>query len=158
MTRSPPRFLLRTVGTLEASRFANGNKNRNVFEINGERGSLAFDLERLNELSVYLPYEERIADACGCRRVIVTEGSHPYLDLWWPPGHIIGWDATFVHELRHFARAIAAGRGVAPEGADFEDRYRACVVADAISKSARTGERMPVTYLPTHARGTVKTL
>ena len=134
------------IGTLEASRFASGRKNRNVFEINGERGSLAFDLERLGELSVYLPHEEGTGDATGFRRVLVTEAGHPFLASWWPPGHMLGWDVTFVHELRHFASAVITGRGVGPDGADFEDGYRACVIADAILQSSRTGERVAIDY------------
>jgi predicted dehydrogenase len=140
------------IGTLEASRFARGRKNGNRFEINGERGSIAFDLEQLNELWVYLPEEEVGDDASGFRRVSITERSHPFLDLWWPPGHVIGWDATFVHELRHFARAVAGKRGVAPEGADFADGYRACAIADAILESARTGARIPIVYQPTNVK------
>ena len=134
------------IGTLEATRFALGRKNGNRFEINGERGSIAFDLESLNELWVCLPEEETTGDVRGFRRVLITERSHPFLDLWWPPGHIIGWDATFIHELRHFARAAAGKRGVAPDGADFVDGYRACVVADAIIESARSGTRAPIVY------------
>ena len=134
------------IGTLEATRFALGRKNGNRFEINGERGSIAFDLESLNKLWVCLPEEETTGDVRGFRRVLITERSHPFLDLWWPPGHIIGWDATFIHELRHFARAAAGKRGVAPDGADFVDGYRACVVADAIIESARSGTRAPIVY------------
>lgn len=134
------------IGTLEATCFALGRKNGNRFEINGERGSIAFDLESLNKLWVCLPEEETTGDVRGFRRVLITERSHPFLDLWWPPGHIIGWDATFIHELRHFARAAAGKRGVAPDGADFVDGYRACVVADAIIESARSGTRAPIVY------------
>jgi predicted dehydrogenase len=115
-------------------------------EINGERGSIAFDLEQLNELWVYLPEEEVLGEVSGFRRVSITERSHPFLDLWWPAGHSLGWDATFVHELRHFAKAVARKGGVAPDGADFADGYRACAIADAILESARTGSRIPIVY------------
>jgi len=134
------------LGTLEASRFARGRKNQLTFEINGEKGSLAFDVERLNELEVYLPEEENPQDAQGFRRVLVTEPHHPYVGVWWPQGHIIGWEHTFVHEVGHFLAAVATGRGVGPEGADFEDGYRAAVVADAILASARGGQRAAVIY------------
>ncbi|HEU5374945.1 MAG TPA: Gfo/Idh/MocA family oxidoreductase, partial [Ktedonobacteraceae bacterium] len=134
------------IGTLEASRFARGRKNHQVIEINGEKGSLAFNLERLNELEVYLPEEEQPRDAQGFRQVLVTESAHPFYDAWWPQGHIIGWEHTFVHEIKHFFEAIVSGKPVAPEGADFEDGYRANVVADAILESARTGQRLPVLY------------
>jgi predicted dehydrogenase len=134
------------VGTLEATRFARGRKNHQVIEINGARGSLAFNLERLNELEVYLPEEEEPRDAQGFRQVLVTESHHPYVGVWWPQGHIIGYEHTFVHEIKHFFDAITAGRSVTPEGADFEDGYRACVVADAIAASARTGRRVEIAY------------
>jgi predicted dehydrogenase len=134
------------LGTLEATRFARGRKNQQSIEINGAKGSLAFDLERLNELAVYLPEEESPADAQGFRQVLVTEPHHPFVAAWWPQGHILGWEHTFVHEIRHFFEAIAAGRPVTPEGADFEDGYRACVVADAILESARTGRRVDIVY------------
>ncbi|HZU13436.1 MAG TPA: Gfo/Idh/MocA family oxidoreductase [Chloroflexota bacterium] len=134
------------MGTLEASRFAQGRKNHQVVEINGEKGSLVFNLERLNELEVYLPEEEEPRDAQGFRQVLVTESYHPYYAAWWPQGHIIGWEHTFVHEIRHFLQAIVDGTTVTPHGADFMDGYRAGVVADAILESNRTGRRVDVTY------------
>lgn len=134
------------LGTLEATRFARGRKNHQVIEINGEKGSLAFNLERLNELEVYLPEEESVKDAQGFRQVLVTESNHPFYDVWWPQGHIIGWEHTFVHEIHHFFTAITRGTSVKPEGADFEDGYRACVVADAIARSSKTGQRVDIVY------------
>ena len=95
---------------------------------------------------VYLPEEEEPRDAQGFRQVLVTESYHPYFDVWWPQGHIIGYEHTFVHEIKHFFDAIIASRSVAPAGADFEDGYRACVVADAIAESARTGQRVEIAY------------
>jgi predicted dehydrogenase len=134
------------IGTLEATRFAKGRKNHQVIEINGEKGSLAFNLERLNELEVYLPEEETQKDAQGFRQVLVTESYHPFYDVWWPQGHIIGWEHTFVHELKHFFEAITSGRPIKPEGADFEDGYRASVIADAIMQSSKTGQRVEIAY------------
>jgi predicted dehydrogenase len=66
--------------------------------------------------------------------------------VWWPHGHIIGWEHTFVHEIRRFFEAIVAGGSVAPEGADFEDGYRASVVADAIMESSRTRRHVDISY------------
>jgi predicted dehydrogenase len=126
------------VGTLEASRLARGRLNSNAFEINGSKGSLAFDAERLNELEV--------ADVKGFRRVLVTERDDPYLHHWWRPGHIIGWGATFVHELGHLLEAIAGEHEVAPHGATFEDGYRCSEVLDAIVRSAESGRQEPVSY------------
>jgi predicted dehydrogenase len=134
------------LGVLEASRFARGRKNHQVIEVNGERGSLVFNLERLNELEVYLPEEEEPTDAQGFRQVLVTESHHPFYDAWWPQGHIIGWEHTFVHEIRHFLDAIVNQGSVTPDGADFEDGYRASVIADALLESSRTGRRVDIRY------------
>ena len=120
------------IGTLEATRFANGRRNHNAIEINGEKGSLAFNMERLNELEVFLPEEESPRDARGFRQVLVTESYHPYVGVWWPAGHIIGYEHTFVHEIHHFLDAIVNRKSITPDGADFEDGYRAAVVAEAI--------------------------
>ena len=134
------------IGTLEATRFASGRRNHQALEINGEKGSLAFNMERLNELEVYMPEEEAHHDVQGFRTVLVTESYHPFVGAWWPTGHIIGWEHTFVHEVKHFFDCVVAGKSVAPEGADFEDGYRASVVSDAILESARTGQRVAISY------------
>jgi predicted dehydrogenase len=129
------------IGTLEATRVALGRKNHMAFEINGSKGSLAFNLERLNELEV------RSADGPGgFTNVLVTDSNHPFMQYWWPTGHIIGWEHTFVHELAHLLDAIAHDRDVAPFGATFEDGYRAAVVCDAIAQSARDGRQVRITY------------
>jgi predicted dehydrogenase len=126
------------IGTVEASRLARGRLNSNAFEVNGSKGSLAFDVERLNELEV--------AGTKSFRRVLVTEPDHPYLRHWWRPGHIIGWGDTFVHELGHLLEAIAGKHGVAPHGATFEDGYRCSEVLEAIMGSAESGRQEPVSY------------
>lgn len=135
------------VGTLEASRFASGRKNYNSFEINGEMGSISFNMERLNELEVYLP-GEGAADVTGFRQVLVTEANHPFMDVWWPQGHIIGWEHTFVHELHHFLGAVVDDTEVGPDCATFEDGYRNAVICDAILESARSGRRVDIVYEP----------
>ena len=114
------------IGTVEATRFATGEQNRFTWEINGSKGSLAFDLERLNELVVD-----------GKRTQVVPEG-------WWPPGHGLGWEHTFVFELRRFLDAVAGREQVAPHGATFEDGVRAAEVCDAIVQSAREGRRVKI--------------
>jgi predicted dehydrogenase len=131
------------VGTLEATRLALGRRNAFQWEINGTKGSLAFDVERLNELEVFRADGDH---ARGFRRVLVTETTHPFMTYWWPPGHIIGWGDTFVHELHHMLGAIAGVHGVAPHGATFEDGYRAAEVCDAIVRSSEGGRREAVTY------------
>ena len=94
------------VVSLEVSRMAHGRKNGLTLEVYGERGSLAFDLERLNELQV------------DGERVLVTEPDHPYVGAWWPPGHIVGWDSTFVSQAADFLSAVDAGTAPAPSFAD----------------------------------------
>jgi predicted dehydrogenase len=133
-------------GTLEASRVCHGRINHLALEVNGSKGSIVFDLERLNELRVYLAGSTPGERAQGFRTTLVTEPDHPFMEHWWPPGHIIGWEHTFVHELHHLLTAIREGGEVRPYGADFEDGYRAAEVCDAIVRSAASGAREPVTY------------
>ncbi len=135
-------FASGATGTLEASRLCPGRRNQLCFEVNGARGSVAFELERLNELQVALGDAGR----AGFQRMLVTEPEHPFMSWWWPPGHIIGYEHTFVHELQHLLAAIAQDGEVGPHGADFEDGYRAAVVCDAVVRSAATGAREPVRY------------
>ena len=131
------------VGTIEATRFALGRRNAFQWEINGSKGSLAFDMENLNELHVFRADGDR---ARGFKKVLVSEADHPFWEFWWPPGHIIGWGETFVHEIHHLLAAIKNGTDVAPYGATFEDGYRAAEVCDAIVRSGANGQRETVTY------------
>jgi predicted dehydrogenase len=131
------------VGTIEATRLALGRRNALQWEINGSKASLAFDMERLNELQVFRADGDR---ARGFKTVLVSEADHPWWEFWWPPGHIIGWGETFVHEIHHLLRAIAEDTDVAPIGATFEDGYRAAEVCDAIVRSNQTGAREQLAY------------
>ncbi|MER3405245.1 MAG: hypothetical protein C4289_08855 [Chloroflexota bacterium] len=133
------------IGTLEATRFAAGRKNFNSFEINGEKGSIAFNLERLNELEYYDATSEP-KEANGWRTILVTESYHPFWQWWWPHGHIIGWEHTFVHELNHFIDAVVNNKPVEPYGATFEDGYKNAVICDAILKSAEEGKKVQISY------------
>jgi predicted dehydrogenase len=128
------RFENGAMGTFEATRLAPGRKNHNSFEINGSNGSLAFDLERMNELQVY--FEEDPPDAKGFRTVMVTEPDHPYAGAWWPPGHIIGYEHTFVHTVKDLLDGLAAGKIPPPT---FEDGYRCQAVLDAVERSLESG-------------------
>ncbi len=134
------------IGTIEASRFATGRKNAFTWEINGSKGSIRFDLERLNELEVHLTGSTPGAQAQGFRTVLVSEADHPFWEHWWPQGHIIGWEHTFVHELHHLLAAIRDDTPVAPHGATLEDGYRAAEVCDAMLRSSTTGAHEPVRY------------
>ena len=131
------------VGTIEATRLALGRRNAFQWEINGSKGSLAFDMEKLNELQVFRADGDR---ARGFTTVLVSEADHPFWEFWWPPGHIIGWGETFVHEIHHLLAAIKNGTDVAPYGATFEDGYRAAEVCDAIVRSSASGRRETITY------------
>jgi len=127
------------VGTIEATRLALGHRNGLQFEINGSKASIAFDLERLNELEIY-----RDGADGGFTTVKVSDPDMPFWSWWWPPGHMIGWEHTFVHEIHHLLSAVREDGDVAPYGATFEDGYRAAEVCDAILRSAESGEREDV--------------
>jgi predicted dehydrogenase len=122
------------VATYEATRFATGRKNGLRVEINGSAGSLAFDLERLNELEFY--DATRPGAEQGFSRILVTEPDHPYLDAWWPPGHLIGYEHSFTHEMRDLLDAIASGTEPRPS---FEDGLCVQLVLDAVERSAAAG-------------------
>mgnify|MGYP000589716059 FL=1 len=123
------------VGTLAASRFATGHENDHTIAIHGSKGSLRFGLERLNELEV------KFEDDRGYQRVLVTDEDDPYGDRWWPPGHVLGWEHTFVHENYEFLTAVAEGEEYRPNFADGEAVQR---VLSAIEESDERGERLPV--------------
>jgi predicted dehydrogenase len=123
------------MGTFEASRFATGHKNANTIEVNGSAGSLRFDLERLNELEVL-----RDGDR-GFETVLVTDEDDPYVDHWWPPGHVIGWEHTFVHENYEFLSSAAAGDEHAPS---FQDGLQVQRVLTAVEESDDRGEWVTV--------------
>ena len=128
------RFANGAVGTFEATRFAPGHKNYNCFEINGENGSIIFNFERMNELQ----YFDRRDDAHvqGFRTIQATESVHPYLAPWWPPGHIIGYEHTFVHTVYNLITAIAADQMPSPS---FRDGVKCQAVLEAAAKSVDSG-------------------
>ena len=117
--------------SIEASRVATGRKNSLQIEVYGTAGSLTFDLENLNELQ-FLDATQPIREQ-GFRRILVNETEHPYLEAWWPQGHIIGWEHTFTHQIRDFLTAIAAGEAPSPS---FEDGLQVQRVLDAVEASA----------------------
>jgi len=124
------------VASFEATRFASGRKNGLRIELNGERGSLAFDLERLNELELHDHTEE--ARTAGFRRILVTEPTDPYVSAWWPPGHVLGWEHTFTHEVADLVNAISADTDPVPS---FADGLQVQRVLDAVQDSAEHESR-----------------
>ncbi len=127
------------LGTLDASGMCPGRKNFLTFEVNGERGTVAFNLERLNELQVY----HGDGRARGLADVLVTEPDHPFGGRWWPPGHILGWEHTFVHQWDEFVRRLAGAGGEAA-GATFADGLATARVCDALLAAAEEGRRIAV--------------
>ena len=119
------------VATYEATRFATGRKNGLRVEVNGSLGSAVFDLERLNELEFY--DADRPTSEQGFTRVLVTEPEHPYLSGWWPPGHVLGYEHSFTHQMRDLIEAVATGRDPDPS---FEDALQVQRVLDAVQRSA----------------------
>ncbi len=119
------------VASIEVSRVALGRKNSLQIEIYGSKGSLVFDLEKLNELQ-FLDGSVPAARQ-GFSRIVVTEPEHPYLDAWWPQGHILGWEHAFTHQARDFLHAIATG---VPPSPSFEDGLQVQSVLAAVGESA----------------------
>lgn len=133
------------IGTIEASRFCPGRKNHQVLEINGSKGTIVFNLERLNELDVFWKDSEP-KETQGFTNVLVSESYHPFWEYWWPQGHMIGWEHTFVHEITHMLDCIVNDKPVAPLAADFEDGYKNAVICDAILKSAEKEKHISIKY------------
>ncbi len=129
------KFECGSLGAFLCSRFATGRKNYLRLEIFGSEGSLVFNLERLNELEYYSRSDANIEQ--GFRNILVTENQHPYVNAWWPPGHIIGWEHTFIHEIADLLIAIPGKKQVHP---DFYDGYRCQLVLDGVAVSEDSGK------------------
>ena len=127
------RFESGAMGTFEISPLVPGRKAKECFEVNGSEGSLIFDLERMNELRVY--FEDEGPEASGFRTLLVTEPEHPYMARWWPPGHIIGYEHTFIHTVKDLLEGIKTGKNPGPT---FEDGFRVQAVIDAVERSLRS--------------------
>ena len=135
------RFKNGAVGVFEASRFAGGRKNFERIEINGSKGTLVFNFERMNELE-YWSREDDL-EVQGFRTIMVTEGCHPYISAWWPAGHIIGYENTFVNQFADFFECIRDNKKAQPS---FYDGWKNCQVLDAVKKSvaSKTWEKVDV--------------
>ncbi len=124
------RFANGALGSFEATRFAAGHRCTNAFEINGSKGSIKFDFERMNELQVY--FTDDAEDVQGFRRVLATDPAHAYMDAWWPAGHTIGYEHTFTHEVHELMQAFAEDRQPVP---NFVDGVKCQEVLEAVDRS-----------------------
>jgi predicted dehydrogenase len=125
------RFANGSIGSFEASRFAAGSRNRNSFEINGSQGTLRFNLENLNQLEFFDATEP--ANLQGIRNLLVTGPNHPYAENFWKPGHIIGYEHTFIATLGDFLWTLAKKETFHP---NFDDALAVQRVLDAVQRSA----------------------
>jgi predicted dehydrogenase len=129
------RFANGSVGVFESSRFCGGRRNYNTFQIYGSKGSVAFNLERMNELEFYDGTEPRAEE--GYKTIGVTESVHPYVGAWWPSGHIIGYEHTFVHAVHDFLVALENDTMPSP---NFTDGVKNQAVLEAVERSAKSGK------------------
>jgi predicted dehydrogenase len=129
------RFRGGAVGVFEASRFATGRKNALRFEVNGSAGSVAFDFEDMNVLEFYDATEG--PDTAGFHRILVTEPQHPYVAAWWPPGHGLGYEHGFSHQVVDLLTAIAEGSDPVPSFADGLQVQRVLAAVESSSDSGR---------------------
>ena len=127
------RFRNGALASLEATRFAPGRKNSITLEINGSAGSVFFDLEEMNRLKFFDRRDPQVRQ--GFRDIVVTEPSHPYMKNWWPQGHIIGYEHTFVHTVADFVKAVVDGKSGQPT---FEDGLKNQCMLNAVARSARS--------------------
>ncbi len=128
------------VGTFEATRFAAGNRNGVHFELNGSEGTIRFNLERFNEIEYYSRKDKERISRAG-RPFWLPIGCHPFLKGWWPAGHIIGWQQTFVHQIYTLMNGIAAGKNPTP---DFYDGLKCQAVLEAVEQSAESEQWVKV--------------
>lgn len=130
------------LGSFEATRFSTGHKNDMSLEINGSKGSIKFEFERMNELQYYSTDDAEGVQ--GFRTIQVTEGVHPYMEAWWPAGHVIGYEHTFVHEMYEFIEAIAKDTSTSP---DFNDGVKCSQVLEAVELSCEQKKWVDVNSL-----------
>ncbi len=129
------RFANGSLGTFESTRYARGHKAAYTLEINGEKGSLAWDLHDLNRLQFFDHSTQ--GELRGWTNILVTDGDHPYLGKWWVPGLIIGYEHSFTHQVADFLEGLRSGKPAAPT---FRDALAANRVCDAIIASGQSGQ------------------
>jgi len=128
------RFKNGALATFESTRYARGRKNQNTFEVNGESGSIYFDLEDAHQLQYYAHGDD--SHVHGWRTILVTDSDHPYMKHWWVPGCVIGYEHTFINALADFLKGLETGQPARP---NFRDALETQCVCDAVLKSAKTG-------------------
>lgn len=128
------RFRNGSLATFEATRYARGHKALYTLEINGEHGSIFWDLHDLHRLQVFDHRDEGIVR--GWRQLHITDGDHPYMKHWWVPGLQIGYEHTFIHQVADFIGGLESGSPAAPT---FADGLATDLVTDAVLQSGRTG-------------------
>jgi predicted dehydrogenase len=128
------RFANGSLATFESTRYARGRKNQHTLEINGEKGSVAFDLETSHELDYFDHSDD--SNVRGWRTIQVWDSDHPYMKNWWVPGCGIGYEHTFIHLLADFLTSIAKGKKICP---DFKDALATQIVCDKVLSSAKNG-------------------
>lgn len=128
-------------GSFETLVVAAGKRNQLTFEIFGSKGSLRWDVQEPNFLHVFLA-ESANASISGYTKVCATEPNHPFMDIWWPAGHVLGWEHGHINMLAHFMDCVANGKPVSPLAATFEDGYRVALIIDAMKRSAQSGSRV----------------
>jgi len=129
------RFANGAIGSFEATRFAAGRKNHQRWEINGSKGSIVFNLERLNELEYYSVDDPSCAQ--GFRTIIATDASHPYAENWWPAGHIIGYGDSFVNMVADIMNTFGTKKIPTP---NFVDGVKCQEILDAVCESVKKGK------------------
>ena len=131
------------LGSFSATRLAPGRKNFLRLEIFGSKGSLTFNLERINELEYFSVEDD--PNSQGYKNILVTEPSQPYMDAWWPPGHTIGWEHTFIHVVKTLLESVAGTAHALP---DFYDGLKCQAVLDAVIASAHSGSWIKINEHP----------
>lgn len=129
------------IGTFESTRYARGRKNQNTFEVNGENASICFDLEDAHQLQYYDNGDD--SHLHGWRSILVTDFEHPYMDHWWVPGCVIGYEHTFINALADFLMSLKTGERYSP---DIEDALKTQAVCDAVLSSAKNKSWETVQY------------
>lgn len=132
-------------GVLQSLGVANGKRSELSFEIYGSKGSVLWDVQEPNYLHVYLS-DTVNPKVTGFTRVGVTEPNHPFMDIWWPKGHTLGWEHAHINMLAYFMDCVANDKPVAPLAATFEDGYKVSVIIEALNESAKCGKKLTLIY------------